>query len=111
MVPLLFYSNDAIVKVLNVGAEDHGSWKEEYYFDNGDLIFIYQNNTYGGAVNPDEFSYQNRYYLHKGRLLKSIESNKDMHLNESDIKELAKTAFKLLKAKNSSEMARIFSCG
>jgi len=105
----IFYSlNNKVVKVVNNGGEDHGEWKEEYYFSNGKLFFIYQNNAYGGAANPTEYKYQNRYYIDGDKVIKAIES-KDK-ANEETIAGLIQTAYRLHKAKTKEEIARIMSC-
>lgn len=105
-----FYRGNEIVKMLNTGAEDHGSWKEAYYFNKQQLVFIYQNNTYGGAGHPDEFRYENRYYFYDNRLIKSIESNPAVHLDTNTIRDIVNTAYRLKKVDNSAAIARIFSC-
>ncbi len=105
-----FYRGSEIVKILNVGGEDHGFWKEEYYFDNNQLVFVYQNNTYGGAANPDEMSYQNRYYFSDNQLVKKIESNSDVELDSNALQDLVQTTYRLRDAGNSAAIARIFSC-
>lgn len=105
-----FYRGKELVKMLNDGGEDHGSWKEEYYFDNNQLVFVYQNNTYGGAANPDEVSYQNRYYFSNNQLVKKIESNSGVQLDTRAIHDLSKTIYRLKEAGNSAAISRILSC-
>ncbi|RYD53123.1 MAG: hypothetical protein EOP52_02995 [Sphingobacteriales bacterium] len=69
----LFFRNGQVVKVLDDGGEDHGVWKEEYYYrPGGELFFIYADNAYGGAANPTEIKYQLRLYLHEGRVYKTL---------------------------------------
>lgn len=105
-----FYRGNELVKMLNAGGEDHGSWKEEYYFDNNQLVFIYQNNTYGGAANPDEVRYQNRYYFSNNELVKKIESDSGVQLGANAVRELSKTVYRLKEAVNSAAISRILSC-
>jgi hypothetical protein len=105
-----FYRGNELVKMLNAGGEDHGSWKEEYYFDKHQLVFIYQNNTYGGAANPDETSYQNRYYFSNNQLIKKIESDSGVQLDANAIGDLSKTIYRLKEAGNSAAISRILSC-
>lgn len=105
-----FYNGNELVKMLNAGGEDHGSWKEEYYFNKNQLVFIYQNNTYGGAANPDEASYQNRYYFSNNQLVKKIESNSGVQLDTHAIRDLVQTISRLKNAGNSAAIARILSC-
>lgn len=106
---IIFYSlNNEVVKVVNNGGEDHGEWKEEYYFSNGKLFFIYQNNAYGGAAKPTEYKYQNRYYIDNDKVIKAIES-KDK-ANEETITALIQTANRLYKTKTKEQVARIMSC-
>ena len=105
-----FYRGNELVKMLNTGGEDHGSWKEEYYFDKNQLVFIYQNNTYGGAANPDEVRYQNRYYFSNNELVKKIESASGAQLDANAIRELSKTVYRLREAGNSTTISRILSC-
>lgn len=106
-----FYRDTEIVKILNVGGEDHGSWKEEYYFEHNQPVFIYQNNTYGGAANPDEFAYQNRYYFKNNQLVKKIESDSTLQLDANTINKMLKTTNRLREAgDNSAAISRILSC-
>lgn len=105
-----FYRGNELVKMLNAGGEDHGSWKEEYYFDKNQLVFIYQNNTYGGAANPDEVRYQNRYYFYNNQLVKKIESDSGVQLDSNAIRELSNTVYRLREAGNSAAISRILSC-
>jgi hypothetical protein len=105
-----FYRGNELVKMLNTGGEDHGSWKEEYYFDKGQLVFVYQNNTYGGAANPDEFAYQNRYYFANDQLIKKIESGSATQLDINAIQDMVATTYRLKEAGSSAVIARIFSC-
>ncbi|WP_114790001.1 hypothetical protein U0035_11825 [Niabella yanshanensis] len=105
-----FYRGNELVKMWNAGGEDHGSWKEEYYFDEDQLVFIYQNNTYGGAANPDEVSYQNRYYFYNNQLIKKIEGESGAQLSTSSVHDLSKTIYRLKQAGNSAAISRILSC-
>ncbi|WP_124637075.1 hypothetical protein [Taibaiella sp. KBW10] len=105
-----FREGNQLVKILNDGAEDHGEWKEEYYFKAGKLFFVFQHNTYGGAANPTEFKYESRYYFNDGLLIKKIESSEQAKTDEEGIDRLVKEAYLLYKAKGSQEISRIFSC-
>ncbi len=105
----LYTLNGVVVKVYSEGDAEHGSWKEEFYFKKDTLFFIYQNNAYGGAQNPAEFKYQNRYYLQDNELIKAIETGDP---NDRDyVQRLMQTAYALRKAGSAMEVARIFSCG
>lgn len=104
----LYTLNGNVVKVHSEGYTEHGSWKEEFYFRSDSLFFICQNNAYGGAQNPEEFSYQNRYYMQDNQVVKAIETSE---ANVADyVRRLSSTAYALQKAKSAVEVARILSC-
>jgi hypothetical protein len=92
----LFFRNGQVVKVLDDGGEDHGVWKEEYYYrPGGELFFIYANNAYGGAANPTEMQYQLRLYLHGGRVYKTLTTQSaDNTLDTSDYLRKANAFYK-----------------
>lgn len=105
-----FYEGDKLVKVFNDGGEDHGEWKEEYYFKDGALFFIYQKNAYGGAANPTEVKYENRYYFDKDRLVSKIESIEDGKNDADGLSRLKQTAYRLSRAKDAKEISKVLSC-
>lgn len=107
-----FYDRGTLVKIHNHGAEDHGEWKEDYYFKNGQLIFIYLDNAYGGAANPTEYKYQSRYYFNRDSLIKKLEpADREQGLDAGAIRELIRTAGRLYRAKDRGEISRILTCG
>lgn len=55
-----YYENGRLVKIYSAGGADQGEWREEYYFKDGKLIFINQNNAWGGAENPTFYKLQRR---------------------------------------------------
>jgi|GEM_PF-2779361 len=107
-----FYDKGILVKIHNHGAEDHGEWKEDYYFKNGQLIFIYLDNAYGGAANPTEYKYQSRYYFNRDSLIQKLEpANPEYGRDAGAIRELILTAGRLYRAKDRIEVSRILTCG
>ena len=105
----LYTLNGDVVKVHSEGYAEHGSWKEDFYFRSDTLFFMYQNNAYGGAQNPEEFNYQNRYYMQDNKLIKAIETGE---ANDTDyVQRLSGTAYALRNAKSAAEVAKILSCG
>ncbi|MCD2423978.1 hypothetical protein LQ567_14465 [Niabella pedocola] len=106
-----YYDHEKLVKIHNHGAEDHGEWKEDYYFRNGELIFMYLDNAYGGAANPTEYKYQCRYYFNGHRLIKKLESaNPEYHLAQDRIDHMARIAGRLYSATDSTAISRILTC-
>lgn len=110
-----YYSEKGkLVKIYSEGGEDHGEWKEEYYFKDGKLFFIYQNNAYGGAADPTANKIQNRHYIHNDAVLKSIETSsvKDAEkMGPEELARLLKTANALKAATGKDQVAKILSCG
>lgn len=102
------YKNNQLVKIYSEGGEDHGEWKEEFYFREGKLFFIYQNNAYGGAEHPVAIKYQNRYYFDQGKLIRKIQSKGAPDSNEE---QLVKLAGRLYVTTDKAAVARIMGCG
>lgn len=103
-----FYKNAQLVKIYSEGGEDHGEWKEEFYFRDGKLFFVYQNNAYGGAANPVEVKYQNRYYFDEGKLIWKIQSK---GAPDTEVAQLMKLAARLAATTGKAEVSRIMGCG
>lgn len=103
-----FYRNNQLVKIYSEGGEDHGEWKEEFYFREGKAFFIYQNNAYGGAENPVAIKYQNRYYFDQGKLIRKIQSKGAPDSNEE---QLVKLAARLYATTDKAAVAGIMGCG
>ncbi|MBZ4189672.1 hypothetical protein [Niabella beijingensis] len=106
-----YYDKGTLVKIHNQGAEDHGEWKEDYYFRKGQLIFIYLDNAYGGAANPTAYKYQNRYYFNNNHLIKKLEStNPEYHLEQDRIADMIRIAGRLYGAADSNTISKILTC-
>ncbi|MCF3111009.1 hypothetical protein LL912_19640 [Niabella sp. CC-SYL272] len=106
-----YYDHGKLVKIHNHGVEDHGEWKEDYYFRDGALIFIYLDNAYGGAANPTAYKYQCRYYFNSNHLIKKLESaNPEYHLEQDRIDNMVRTAGRLYSATDSITISRILTC-
>lgn len=110
-----FYSEKGkLVKIYSEGGEDHGEWKEEYYFKDGRLFFIYQNNAYGGAADPTANKIQNRHYIDNDLVIKSMETSsvKDAEkAGQEELTRLIKTVNALKTAVGKERVAKILSCG
>lgn len=104
-----FYKNNQLVKIYSEGGEDHGEWKEEFYFREGQVFFIYQNNAYGGAANPVEFKYQNRYYFDKGKLVKTLQSKAEEQDSAAPAR-LVQQAIRLAAHTDKASVCRIMGC-
>lgn len=83
-----YYENSKLVKIFSEGGEDHGEWKEEYYFKDGSLFFIYQNNAWGGAGTPTYYKLQRRIYIKEGKAFKTLETSSAKDLEKADGKEI-----------------------
>lgn len=102
-----FYENGKIVKILDDGMEDHGVWKEEYYFKDGNLIFVYKNNASGGAGNPTENKYQIRMYFKDGKIYKEL-TTRDYPVDDFERKRAIEMAKGLFKAKTAKDIANLY---
>jgi len=100
-----YYENNRLVKIFYWGSEDHGEWKEEYYFKDGSLFFIYQNNAWGGAGDPGYYTLQRRIYIKDGKAFKILESSSVKDLAKAAAKEIERyiTIANLLKAATTEE--------
>lgn len=105
-----YYEQGKLVKLYSEGGEDHGTWKEEYYFKNGQLIFIYQNDAYGGAANPTEYTYQNRYYLQDGKVFYKLESREETKADEEGLRRLLRRIAAIRKATTSIQLGKVMAC-
>ena len=101
-----FFENNKLVKIYSSGGEDHGEWKEEFYYDNtGKPFFVYRNNAYGGAMNPTEIKVQTRVYLKGGKIVKSLTTNTNYD-DEQSMRDLVKLGERLYKTRTEAEILR-----
>lgn len=103
-----FYDGDELVKILDEGSEDHGEWKEEYYFEDGKLFFIYNNNAYGGAMNPTENKYQTRLYINDGKIYRQL-TTRSFALDDGEKKRLLQRAQRLYNARTAKDVADMYN--
>lgn len=105
-----FMKTGKLVKIYSEGAGEHSEWKEEFYFRDDKLFFIYQNNAYGGAANPTFFKYQNRYYIDNDAVIKKIESPQDAMPADDDVQRLIRLAYRLQGVTDSRSLAQVMAC-
>lgn len=105
-----FYENNNLVKILNDGGEDHGTWKEAYYFRGGKLFFVYENNAYGGAADPEAMKYQTRYYIDSDQVFNVIASSKENLKDKEAQARMIRDIYRLSTAKDSRTISRLMSC-
>lgn len=111
---VLYSENNKVVKIFAETYDDHGSRKDEYYFKDGKLIFIYKNSAWGGAENPDYYIAQVRLYIKDGVLIEKLQtaSEKDIPMitvEDANLEIITSNA--LFKAKTEKQITSIMSCG
>ncbi len=109
-----FYEKNKLVKIYSEGGEDSGEWKEEYYFKNGVLFFIYQNNAWGGTEQPTFYKVQRRIYIRNNKAFNTLETVSSKDINKATNEEIngyIKIANALSKTSDKKEVTIILSCG
>lgn len=109
-----YYENNKLVKIFSQGGEDHGEWKEEYYFKDGNLFFVYRNNKWGSVEKPDYYQMKLRLYVRDNEVIKKLQTSpvKDLEaMSEDEIKGIIKTANALKNATTKNQIVEILFCG
>lgn len=102
-----FYDDDELVKILDEGTQDHGEWKEEFYYDKGELFFIYVNRSGGGAGEPVWERTQDRVYVHEGKVYKYL-PGENFALDEFGLQRLLRKGLKIKNAKTGKEVGALY---
>ena len=82
-----------------------GSWTTEYYYRNGDLIFIYESLT-GGPANGKAVKSEYRVYVKGGMVIRFMDNQKIIPA-DNKAGELTETAIKLFKAHTTKNFAEV----
>ncbi|OQP57204.1 hypothetical protein A3860_11635 [Niastella vici] len=100
-----FLDKQQIVKIKESGSIGDGSWTTEYYYRNGDLIFIYETLT-GGPANGKVEKSEYRVYVKSSRVIRFM-NNQQIIPADSKAGELTETALKLFKAHTTKKFAEV----
>ena len=100
-----YLDKQQIVKIKESGSAGDGSWSTEYYYRNGDLIFIYET-LIGGPANGKVEKTEYRVYVKGGRVLRFMDNQKIIPAS-SKAGELTETAIKLWKAHATKKFAEV----
>jgi len=98
-----YLDKQQIVKIKESGSIGDGSWDTEYYFRNGDCIFIYES-LIGGPANGEVMKSEYRVYLKAGKVIRFMNDQKIIPA-DSKAGELTETAIRLLKAHTTKKFA------
>jgi hypothetical protein len=98
-----FRNSDDILKVKYSGGIGDGSWTTEFYFNAGKLIFCYDK-LIGGPAAGKAITTEYRLYVKADRPIRCME-NKKIIQPDSKATESINTAYKLLKAYKSKNIA------
>ncbi|MGZ3873023.1 MAG: hypothetical protein ACXVJD_08895 [Mucilaginibacter sp.] len=88
--------DDEILKITNSGSIGDGSWKTEFYFSAGKLIFYFDTVT-GGAAAEKAPTTEYRLYVRNDKPIRCMEGKKIIPPDSKANKSI-QTAYKLLKA-------------
>jgi len=98
-----YLDKQQIVKIKESGSIGDGSWDTEYYYRNGDCIFIYES-LIGGPANGKVMKSEYRVYLKAGKVIRFMDNQKIIPA-DNKAGELTETAIKLLKAHTTKKFA------
>jgi hypothetical protein len=92
-----YLDKQQIVKIKETGLIGDGGWETEYYYRNGDLIFIFES-LLGGPANGKVQKSEYRVYVKGGKVIRFMEDQKILPA-DNKAAEMTATAIKLLKAR------------
>jgi hypothetical protein len=92
-----YLDKQQIVKIKESGIIGDGGWDTEYYYRNGDLIFIFESLIGGPANGPIQKS-EYRVYVKDGKVIRFMNNQKIIPA-DNKAAEMTATAIKLLKAR------------
>ena len=96
-----YLDKQQVVKIKETGLIGDGSWVTEYYYRNGNLIFIFESLIGGpaeGAVQKSEY----RVYVKDGKVIRFMDGQKIIPA-DNKAADLTATAGKLLKARTTKD--------
>lgn len=92
-----YLDKQQIVKIKETGLIGDGGWDTEYYYRNGNLIFIFES-LIVGPFNGKSEQREYRVYVKDGRVIRFMENQKILPA-DNKAAEMTATAIKLLKAR------------
>ncbi len=96
-----FLDKQQIVKIKESGSIGDGSWTTEFYYRNGNLIFIFESLIGGPANGPVQKS-EYRVYVKDGKVIRFMDGQKIIPA-DNKAADLTATAGKLLKARTTKD--------
>jgi len=103
-----FLDKQQVVKIKESGSIGDGSWATEYYYRNGNLIFIFESLIGGPANGPIQKS-EYRVYVKDGKVIRFMDGQKIIPA-DNKAADMTATAIKLLKARTTKKFAEAL-CG
>lgn len=100
-----FFKDKEIVKILESGSIGDGSWKKEYYYEAGKMIFSYEK-AVGSSADGQESDIEHRVYAKDGAVIRYMEDQKIITADSSAKKTLI-IAQKLLAAYTTKNFAAV----
>jgi len=103
-----YLDKQQIVKIKESGLIGDGGWDTEYYYRNGNLIFIFESLIGGpaeGKVQKSEY----RIYVKDGKVIRFMDNQQIIPANNKAA-EMTATAIKLLKARTTKNF-KVALCG
>jgi hypothetical protein len=92
-----YLDNQQIVKIKETGLIGDGGWDTEYYYRNGNLIFIFESTILGPFEGKSE-KREYRVYVKDGKVIRYMEDKKIVPADNKTA-EMTATAIKLLKVR------------
>lgn len=99
-----YFDKQQIVKLIESGAIGDGSWRTEFYYRNGKLIFCFEYLTGGPAEGPEQ-KMEHRVYVKDGKVIRFMEGQKIIPA-DSAATDLVATGNKLLEAHATKDFAK-----
>ncbi|MCZ4224869.1 hypothetical protein [Pedobacter rhodius] len=100
---IYFMNGKTIVKITESGSIGDGSWKSEYYYQSGKVIFYFESMTGGPAIGKVTKT-ERRVYIENDRPIRNMENKKIIKVDARSA-EVIQTAYKLLIAYQTKDFA------
>lgn len=94
---IYYFDKQQVVKIKETGLIGDGGWDTEYYYRNGNLIFIFESLIGGPASGPIQKS-EYRVYVKDGKVIRFMDGQRIIPA-DSKAAEMTSTAVKLLTAR------------
>jgi hypothetical protein len=98
-----YLDKQQIVKIVESGAIGDGSWRTEYYYQNGHVIFCFES-LIGGPANGPVQKTEHRVYVKDDKVIRFMDNQKIIPA-DSKSAELLKTGDKIFKAHDTKDFA------